>query len=85
MNAPTRVIGWGPFRLPGERRRLQCSEAKARELISSLPSGDECAKGHHAWVPWLAVYVGGMEANGINFYTTWCCRDGCNHTEQWDV
>lgn len=36
----TQVTGWGPFPLPGERRRLEKSDAYARELLS-LPAADK--------------------------------------------
>ncbi|MFF5079197.1 EAL domain-containing protein [Actinoplanes sp. NPDC000266] len=32
---PVRIVGWGPFRLPGERRRLDAAESAARRAISA--------------------------------------------------
>jgi hypothetical protein len=44
-----------------------------------------CHLGHHAWVPWLAVhYPSDVRGGDVQFYTTWCAREGCDHTEQWD-
>lgn len=53
--------------------------------IAPVIPGDvlaRCAQGFHAWVPWLAVY---NDDGTLRFYTTWCCREGCDHTEQWDI
>lgn len=36
-----------------------------------------CADGHHAWVPWLELPGGS--------FVTWCAREGCDHSEQYDV
>lgn len=36
-----------------------------------------CAAGHHAWVPWLRRDDGS--------FVTWCVREGCAHSEQYDV
>lgn len=30
-----RIVGWGPFRLPGERRRLRKAEEYAREMMEA--------------------------------------------------
>lgn len=55
------------------------------EALGAARAGrQECLVGRHAFVPWLAVYRGGMPENGVSFYTTWCARKGCDHTEQWD-
>lgn len=31
---PTKVVGWGPFPMPGERARLRRAEAKARRMLA---------------------------------------------------
>jgi diguanylate cyclase (GGDEF)-like protein len=41
--APLRIVGWGPFRLPGERRRLERAEVAARRAIG--------AAAHHPATP----------------------------------
>lgn len=35
-----------------------------------------CLQGWHAWVPWLRLDNGS--------WLTWCVRDGCDHSEQYD-
>ena len=34
--APYTVVGWGPFRLPGERRAWRNAEEKTREMLDSI-------------------------------------------------
>lgn len=65
---------------------------QARQLTDAQALGDAmegqrlCRLGYHAWVPWLAVhYPPDVRGGAITFYTTWCARAGCDHTEQWDM
>lgn len=31
-----RIVGWGPFRLPGERKRMERAEKRADEMMQAL-------------------------------------------------
>lgn len=46
------------------------------ELQARCEATASCLLGHHAWMPWLEL-PGGT-------FVTWCCRTGCEASEQWD-
>lgn len=50
--------------------------ASAMALQQAAQNPQLCAAGFHAWVPWLK-----LEGSWV----TWCCRLGCDHSEQYDV
>ena len=61
------------------------STTTSEEMAALAEGRKQCLLGFHAWVPWLAVHYPNHPRDGaVSFYTTWCARDGCDHTEQWD-
>jgi hypothetical protein len=55
------------------------------EAVAAASEGRRsCLLGLHAWVPWVTIQH--PDGTGqIMRYETWCCRPGCNHSEQYDV
>lgn len=59
--------------------------AEVEALGLNVEARRQCALGFHAWVPWLAVhYPSDVRGGEVSYYTTWCAREGCDHTEHWD-
>jgi hypothetical protein len=54
------------------------------KLDLSRQGWQQCQLGFHAWVSWLPVHRANDPKMPINYYTTWCAREGCDATEQWD-
>lgn len=44
------------------------------QLRAAADGEQQCALGHHAWVPWLELYMK---------YVTWCVR--CGHKEEYQL
>lgn len=55
----------------------QAGVADLMELHARTEAARLCSLDHHAWVPWLELPSGS--------FVTWCCRDGCDAREQYDL
>lgn len=61
------------------------SAASVLDVSASLAYEAEgkrlCGLGYHAWMPWVAIWVG--DPPYVSRYETYCVR--CRHPEQFDV
>lgn len=59
----------------------QAGVATAMAVSAAAEGAQACRLGFHAWTP----YLGLPTPDDANRYVTWCAREGCNATEQYDL